>query len=274
VKILVTGACGMLGKDIVTVFTEKGVQVVGVGKSLVDITDIDSIHNMVDAQQPTHIINCAGYAAVDAAEHDQQKCFDVNVTGVKNLVAVCAEKGIRLVQVSTDFVFDGSKQRYDESDIVNPINYYGDTKAQAEQIIIDGLSNYAIVRTSWLFGAHGKNFVTTILSLAESKKSIRVVDDQIGCPTYTIDFAAALCTVLEKDSGIYHIRNGGFCSWFAFASEIARLSETDCVVEPCTSKEYKQEAKRPAYSILENNKLMQLRSWQEALQEYINKTAI
>jgi dTDP-4-dehydrorhamnose reductase len=269
-KVLVTGAHGMLGADVVKVFSGVSIDVVGYSKSELDITDITTVRSVITKELPTHIVNCAAYTAVDAAEDDRDKCSFINVSGVANLIAVCLEQNIKLIQISTDYVFDGSSESYDEYQPTMPLNYYGLTKAQAESSIKTNLVKYAIVRTSWLYGKSGKNFVETIRGLAKSKSELKIVNDQIGCPTYTVDFARALIEVLNRESGVYHISNTGECSWYEFALAIKALCRFECSIISCSSLAYAQKAKRPTHSVLHNTKLPENRNWQEALEEYIN----
>lgn len=269
-KILVTGAGGMLGRDVVQVFRDASIDVVGYTKLHLDITNPEDVIKIINVEAPTHIINCAAYTKVDDAEEHREECFRVNVTGVQNLIQVCQGRKIKLIQISTDYVFDGSKQNYTEDEPVRPLNYYGLTKSQSEIAIQEQLTNYAIVRTSWLYGHQGSNFVETIIKRAGTHDEIKVVDDQMGSPTYTIDFVLKLVEVLSKESGIYHISNQGMCSWFEFASTIVALRGLECLILPCTSVDYYQKATRPKYSVLKSTKLSATRHWRDALEEYIN----
>lgn len=271
-KILVVGSRGMLGTDMIKELEEsnKKFTVTGWDKGDLDITnkeDIEKIYML----KPEIIINCAAYTNVDLAEKEREKCHEVNVTGVKNLVEYCKTNKVMLVQISTDYVFDGSKESYDEDDETGAINYYGKTKEEGEKIITQNLKAFYIIRTSWLFGKYGKNFVETIKKLISEKTEIKVVNDQIGRPTLTKDLAKAIIDLIssKKQSGIYHITNSSKCSWYEFAKKIALLQKSDCLIIPCTTAEFPRDAKRPRFSVLNNSRLPDLRSWQEALFEYM-----
>lgn len=249
-QVAVTGANGMLGADLVALGCK------GFKKSELDITDEDSL-DVIGA--PSVVINCAAYTAVDRAEDDRERCWEVNVQGVERLARYCREHGIILVQISTDYVFDGRKKGYDEDDPVNPVNYYGRTKAEAEAIVRN-LEKHYIVRTSWLYGRNGENFVEKLLA---KEGPVRVVDDQYGSPTYTKDLAEALLRLSGMPYGTYHLTNAGSCTWYEFAKAVRQD------VEPCASTDYPTKAARPTYSILHNSKTEKLRHWEEALREYM-----
>ncbi len=271
-KVVVTGAKGMLGSDVVRQLGAADIELVALDEHDCDITDRAQVQLLMDQHTPTHLINCAAYTDVDGAETESELCWQINVVGVQNLLEACQTQHTHLLQISTDYVFDGTCPAYDEMAVRNPINTYGESKAAAEALLTPFLDQHYIVRTSWLFGTHGKNFVGTMQRLATEKDSLMVVDDQIGSPTYTVDAADALVRILEHDPGIYHISNSGSCSWFAFAQEIMRQINASCVINSCSSQEYEQVAKRPQYSILENTKLPALRPWTEALQAYLSET--
>lgn len=266
-KILVTGGNGMLGTDLVSILKNSGHQVLAPTKQELDITDRDVVLQQVP--QLDLIINCAAYAMVDLAETEKEQCYNINVVGVRNLVELCKFRGIALVQISTDYVFDGKKSAYNEYDSKNPLNYYGKTKAEAENIVLNELERAHIIRTEWMFGKNGKNFVDTIRSLALQRKELRVINDQIGSPTYTKDLCQGILEILNKNYDIYHITNSGACSWYALAQMTAQLCELDCMINPCTTAEYPLPAKRPRFSVLNNNKTRILRTWQEALTDYL-----
>ena len=250
-----------------------------------DITDYNLVLNTLVTLKADGIINCAAYTHVDACESERDRAEQVNTRGPANLARAAKLTGARLVHVSTDFVFDGEKRLpYGEEDVVNPQSVYGRTKALGEQTILDsGLKEYFIVRTSWLYGPGGKNFVDTIIRLAKEKESIRVVSDQTGSPTYTEDLAQALWSLVslhDTHYGIYHYANEGQCSWYEFAQEIIRqlrkkgdnLMVKDIIA--IESKDYPQPAKRPAFSVLSKDKIKQatgitIPSWQVSLERYI-----
>lgn len=260
----------MLGSDVVAVFTATGIPVMGIDIKDCDITDVSSVRAVFTQLQPTHVIHCAAYTDVDGAESDRELAKAVNVTGAEHVALVCHELGARMTLISTDYVFDGMESGYDETALRNPINYYGVTKAEAEQVVLAVDSTNSVVRTSWLFGRQGKNFVDTISALASSRETLAVVADQVGSPTYTVDLAAALSQMYTQEPGIYHLTNDGVCSWFEFATEIVRLTGYECTVTPCTSAEYPQVAKRPACSVLRNNKVAVLPTWQTGVTQYMH----
>jgi dTDP-4-dehydrorhamnose reductase len=269
-KIAVVGAKGMLGTDLVLALEKTQHKVVAYDFGDIDITKKDSLDKL-QLKKPDIVINCAAYTSVDLAESEKEKCFAVNVTGAKNLALVCKEINSVLVHISTDYVFDGKKDSYNETDKKNPINYYGLCKSLGEDEVIKTLKEHYIVRTSWLFGKNGKNFVQTIRKLAAEKSEIKSVTDQTAHPTYTVDLAAQIIYVIEnkKPFGVYHCTNSGVCNRFLFAKEIVLLLGFNCEVVPCTSEEFPSVAKRPAFSTLNNNKLPEARSWKKALAEYL-----
>ena len=269
-QVLVIGSKGMLGTDVVRALNAKNYAVTAWDLNEIDITKADEMEKVI-TQSPQVVINCAAYTNVDLAETEKEKCRLINTVGVENLVLICKKIGAILVHISTDYVFDGTKESYDENDSRNPINYYGKTKADAEDFIEKNLKSYYIVRTSWLVGKNGKNFVETIIKNALERGALSVVDDQIGRPTFTKDLSGAIVLLLDKKKpfGIYNITNFGKCSWFEFAKKIVQLKKINCAISPCTTAQYPRPAKRPKFSVLNNNKLPNLRSWEEALEEYI-----
>ncbi|MBW3020554.1 dTDP-4-dehydrorhamnose reductase [Candidatus Woesearchaeota archaeon] len=267
-KILIIGSKGMLGHDVVKECNKLNYETTNWDLEDIDITkDISKINEV----NPEIIINCAAYTNVDLAETEKEKSYSINVKGVENLTNYCKNKNIILIQISTDYVFDGTKSSYDENDEKNPINYYGLTKSLGEDFILNNLEKFYIVRTSWLFGKNGKNFVSTMIKLFSEKNKIKVVYDQIGCPTYTKDLTKGILNLIEQKShfGIYHLSNNKSCSWFEFAIKIKELTNSNCIIEPCTSEEFSCVAKRPNFSILNNNKTNKLRDWEESLKDYL-----
>jgi dTDP-4-dehydrorhamnose reductase len=271
-KILVLGSKGMLGTDLIEELSNTNYKILGWDIQNIDIIKEEGM-SKIEQEKPDIIINCAAYTNVDKAETEKEKCYAVNVTGVKNLINVCKKLGIPLIQISTDYVFNGNKESYNEDDEKDPINYYGKTKAEGEDLITQNLYKYYIIRTSWLFGKNGKNFVKTIIKLCNEKDEIKVVDNQIGRPTYTRDLSKGIINIIKNINkykyGIYHITNSNKCSWFEFAKEIAKIKQLNCLIKPCTTEEFSRPAKRPKYSVLKNNKIAKLRSWKEALKEYL-----
>lgn len=267
-KILVTGAKGMLGQDLCPVLEDNGYEVFETDVDILDITDLECVENIFSSQRPDIVIHCAGYTNVDKAEEDYETAHLINVTGTKNIAKACKKYDSVMVYISTDYVFDGSgKVPYQPNDMTNPINKYGLTKRDGETAVINNLEKYYICRTSWLYGHHGKNFVETMISLA-SKPELKVVDDQVGCPTWTVDLSNAIVEILQtKPYGIYHTCGGGSTSWYGFAKEIFKLAGLDVNLKPCTTDEFPRPAKRPAYSVMDNGGIC--RDWSKALKDYI-----
>lgn len=277
-KILVTGANGQLGREIAR--QGSGHELILTDVTKLDITDNAAVRDFFRTVKPQAVIHCAAYTNVDAAESDVDGAFRVNVVGAQNIAAGCLESGARMVYVSTDYVFDGTKQEpYREFDPVRPQSVYGVTKEQGESIVRQILGRHYILRTAWLYG-DGNNFVRTMLRLAEQNPSLRVVDDQVGTPTSTVDLARAIFTVLQSDSyGTYHATCQGQCSWYDFAREIFRQAGKQVTVTPVTTAEFPRPAKRPAHSVLDNYMLRMtvgdlMRPWQEALAEYVAGTGL
>lgn len=269
-KVLIVGNKGMLGQDLCSELSAGNIDYVGLDKDEIDITKVSEM-TKIDSSF-THVINCAAYTNVDGAESNHDLCDAINVDGVKNLVDRCKELDIVFISISTDYVFDGEQESYDEDASRDPLNYYGLSKAKGEEYIESNLDKYFIVRTAWLFGKKGNNFVETMIKLGKSKNEIRVVDDQKGSPTYTRDLSKGLIGLLNsKEYGIYHFTNSGSCTWFEFATEIMKLAGLDCKVLPCTSEEFLRDAKRPKFSILNNNKKVQLPDWKDALKRYLDE---
>lgn len=273
-KIVVTGANGQLGREVATQGKTLH-ELILVGHQDLDIGNSQAVKEFFMKAQPDAVINCAAYTNVDHAETDFDGAFKVNVIGVQNLAAACLEIGAKLVHVSTDYVFDGSgKESYREYETVCPLGVYGKTKWIGEQMVREILGRHFIVRTAWLYG-DGNNFVRTMLRLAESNQTLRVVNDQIGTPTSTVDVTKAIFRLLESNAyGTYHATCQGKCSWYDFAVEIFKQVEKEIDVVPVTSEEFSRPAKRPAYSVLENYMLKMtvgdpMRDWQAALKEYL-----
>ncbi len=277
-KILVTGAKGMLGTDLCSLFRANNIEVIEWDLPGNDITDVKRTTSQIKRLDPDRIVHLAAYTDVDGCEVAKAKAYSVNVQGTWAIVIGAKDKNIPLLHISTDYVFDGEKEKpYLEDDVTYPINYYGLTKVQSEQIVKSKLKKFFIVRTSWLFGKSGKNFVKTILNIANEKEIIEVVKDQIGSPTYTKDLAQALLNVIQSDFfGIYHITNSGICSWFEFAQEIIKQADLNNKIIPITSDQFKRAAKRPKFSALNNHNYIKifgtfLRPWREALTQYLKE---
>jgi dTDP-4-dehydrorhamnose reductase len=278
--ILITGDKGMLGRDL-TARLQTTHQLIGVDLPEVDITEQAAIENVIATGRPDAVIHTAAFTAVDECELKPALALRVNAEGTRHLALACRQARIPLLYVSTDYVFDGHKaDAYVEGDSPNPINVYGRSKLAGERAVGDLLERFWIVRTSWLYGPHGKNFVKTILHLAQRGESLRVVNDQVGSPTYTVDLAAALEQILEKAGpGIYHVTNQGYCSWFEFAREVLRqagLEQVELLPIPTSASD--RPAARPRNSRLAGTRLAGegldlLPPWQDALCRYLAREA-
>jgi dTDP-4-dehydrorhamnose reductase len=261
IKILIIGAAGMLGMELSKTFPDA----IKFSHSVLDITNEDSVRLTIEGMKPNVVINAAAYTNVDGCEDNRELAFNVNGRALEYIARSCSNSGAILVHYSTDYVFDGSKKEYLESDKTNPINVYGQSKLMGEENIIENMKDYRIIRTSWLFGLQGKNFVETMLKLSKEMDSVKVVNDQFGKPTYAVDLARKTKEIINLPPGIYHITNEGTCSWYEFAKAIIGN------VTPCSTDEFPRKAKRPKYSILVNNKTEPMRHWKDALQAYLEE---
>jgi dTDP-4-dehydrorhamnose reductase len=259
VTVMILGASGMLGHDLQHVFPDSEC-------SRVDINDAKRVEQAIRELSPQVVINAAAYTDVDGCEEHADQAFRVNGESLIQISLSCQEVGAKLIHFSTDYVFNGTREEYVESDTPDPINVYGRSKLLGEQNIRQHMEDYRIVRTSWLFGKHGKNFVDTMLALSDRMETVQVVNDQFGKPTYTADLAEKTKEIIGLEPGIYHITNEGICSWYEFASAI--IPNTI----PCSSHEFIRKAKRPAYSVLVNTKTGPMRHWKEALADYLRET--
>ena len=274
-KILITGAYGMLGSDLREVL--KNHELIFTGSKDLDITDKEKVMDFVSEKSPDLLINAAAYTAVDDCETHYDDAYAVNAIGPQNLAIACNKIDIPLIHISTDYVFDGSKTSpLSENDKLGPKSAYGKTKLEGEKFIQENTDKYFILRTAWLYGIHGNNFVQTMLSLAEEHDEIRVVDDQIGSPTYSLDLAVAIANLLNSEKyGIYHVTNEGECSWYEFSKKIFELSNIDVKVIPVTTEEFPRPAPRPHYSVLSNQKWIKagfppMKTYEEALSQYLS----
>ena len=278
-KILLFGHKGMLGSDLLLQLHSKH-DVTGLDQEEINITSPDECKQAIEKAAPEIIINAAANTNVDGCETAPDECFAVNAFALKNIAEACRGKNIRIIHFSTDYVFNGaSHEPYREEDVCDPINVYGASKLEGERYLQKLSANYLIVRTAWLYGANGKNFVKAILDKAKTTPRLSVVDDQIGSPTYTKDLAAAIdLLILKNAQGIFHVTNRGNCSWYQFAVKILEQAGLDDVeVVPIKSSQIERPAKRPAYSILSSQKFIQttgkaMRPWQLALQDYLEST--
>lgn len=275
-KVLIIGSEGMLGHDLVDVLSaEHDVSTTTIWT--LDITAIDKTIETVKNINPDVVVHAAAFTDVDGSESKADLAYQVNSLGTRNVAVACRETDSALVYICTDYVFDGTKgSPYYEYDQTNPLGVYGKTKHLGEVYIRDLLNKFYIVRTSWLYGYHGPNFVTTMLNLAKTHDRISVVSDQIGSPTYTVDLAEAIANLIKKPSyGIYHITNSEYCSWFEYAQLIFEIAGKKVDLNPVTTEEFGSLAPRPKYSVLENyNWRMEgfpkIRSYKEALKDYMN----
>jgi len=278
VKLLVAGAKGMLGKDVVREARGRGLEVIALGKEELDVTDRASVRRAFEEVRPDAVLNCAAYTNVDGAEKEPGQAFAVNALGVRNLAAACRERDVVLVHFSTDYVFDGEKKiPYLIFDRPGPINTYGRSKLYGEEFLKTISPRFYLVRPSWLFGSGGKNFVETVLNLAREKGELTVVDDQQGCPTYTRDLARAVLDLLETGAyGTYHITNTGSTTWHAFACEILEHAGLRAPVYPVKTAQLGRPARRPLNSKLDPFPLEEtlgylLPPWQDALRRYFQE---
>ncbi|MBU5444362.1 dTDP-4-dehydrorhamnose reductase [Paenibacillus sp. MSJ-34] len=275
-KVIVTGAGGQLGTDVAAIFKQNGHDVIDLDRSKLDIANQQACNDIISASQPDVIVHCAAYTAVDAAESEEDQAYLVNAVGSRN-IAVAAEKtGAKVCYLSTDYVFDGtSTEPYREYDSTNPQTVYGKSKRAGEQLVQTLCSRYFIVRTSWVYGKNGNNFVKTMLKLGREKPSLQVVHDQIGSPTYTVDLATFLLELVATEKyGVYHASNTGNCSWYEFAKAIFEEAGMETEVRPCTTAEFPRPAPRPKNSVLDHgsirtNGFEDLRQWRDALKEFI-----
>jgi dTDP-4-dehydrorhamnose reductase len=276
-KILVTGASGMLGQDVVRAAEFVNHEVVALSHADLDITRPRAVRNVLAAERPDAVINCAAYTNVDGAETDEARATDVNGAGAGIVAAEASDVGAAIVQPSTDYVFDGAKRTpYVESDMPNPLSVYGRTKLTGEREVAAANDRHYIVRSAWLFGAGGGNFVETMLKLAGDLSQIVVVRDQTGSPTYTGHLADALVRLLDQETyGVHHISGSNECSWYEFAVEIFRQAGVDVRVFSCTTEEFPRPAQRPAYAVLgtERDYPIVLPDWQDGLASYLTERA-
>lgn len=273
-RLLVTGAGGMLGRAVVEAAQRLGHDVRPATRAELDITDADAVSHAVAQLRPRAVINCGAYTDVDGAQSDRETAMAVNGSAAGNVAAAAEQVGAAIVHVSTDYVFDGSKREpWLESDAVAPLGVYGETKLAGEVAVAAANPAHAIVRTAWLFGAGGKNFVDTMLALGAGREEVSVVTDQVGCPTWTGHLAGALVELAERplQTGIHHIAGGGSCSWNELAIEVFDRAAIDCRVLPTTSADFPRPAPRPAYSVLgtERSAPLTLPAWQEGVAAYL-----
>ena len=289
-KILITGSKGQLGNELQDIIKKgraeigpiseklKNTQVIALDVEDLDITNLEQVKNVLTDVKPDVVINCAAATNVDGCESNQDLAFKINALGPKNLAMVCEEINAKIVQVSTDYVFSGVGEKpLTEYDLTAPYSVYGKTKLLGEEYVRELSSKYFVVRTAWLYGYVGHNFVYTMMRLGKEKASLNVVNDQRGNPTHANDLAYhILKLIVTEHYGIYHCTGEGECTWYEFAKLIMELAGRQCTVNPCTSEEYKTPAKRPEYSSLDNMMLRctvgnEMRNWQDALKSFMDK---
>jgi dTDP-4-dehydrorhamnose reductase len=271
-KVLVTGAGGMLGRDVVRACELRGHGVVGLPRAELDITDGSAVDAAVAGYRPDVLVNCAAWTDVDGAEDSEAEATRTNSEAAGVAAAAAASAGAKVVYPSTDYVFDGSKgSPYLESDLTSPLSAYGRSKLAGETSVAVTNQRHFVVRSSWLYGIGGRNFVETMLALGADQPEVLVVSDQVGCPTYTAHLATAIATLIEGDEyGIHHLAGGGSCSWYEFAQEIFDQSGLECRVMAATTDMLARKAPRPAYSVLgtERHGALELPSWRQGLAAY------
>ena len=279
-RILVVGAKGMLGRDLVEVLRSslRSDEVFGWDIDEIDITEENNTVGKIESLQPGMVINVAAYTDVDGCELHEEKAFAINAEGMRHVALGAGRCGAKVVYLSTDYIFDGKKGKpYLEDDPPHPLNVYGRSKLKGEQYVQELVKDALIVRTQWLYGKYGNNFVASILRQAREKEVLSVVDDQIGSPTYTVDLSKGISLLIQREArGIFHVANSNFCTWYDYAQRILTLSGVRGVrVVPISSKELSRPAPRPSYSVLDAQKLkretgMILRPWFEALKDYLS----
>jgi dTDP-4-dehydrorhamnose reductase len=276
-RVLITGAKGQLGSDLLRVLSPHH-EVTGFSHQELPVENIEAVLKKVFDVKPDLVVHAAAYTYVDDCEKNPEKAYLINALGTRNVVLASQKVRAKLLYISTDYIFDGEKKKpYFEFDPPNPLSVYGKSKLAGEWFVQNLLNEFYIVRTSWLYGLNGRNFVKTIFELAENKPFLEVVEDQVGSPTYTLDLAKKIAEIIESDYfGVYHITNQGYCSWFDFARKILKLSGVNKEVKPVKTEDFPRPAKRPKFSVLENFVLKNsgfslLRNWEEALLDFLTE---
>ena len=277
-RVFVTGVKGQLGYDVMNELEKQGLEGIGVDIDEMDITDADQVNKVIKEAAPDAVIHCEAYTAVDAAEDNEEICRKVNAQGTENIAKVCEELDIKMMYISTDYVFNGQGERpWEPDDEREPLNVYGQTKYEGELAIEEHVKKFFTVRIAWVFGVNGKNFIKTMLNLGKTHDHLTVVNDQTGSPTYTYDLARLLVDMIQTDKyGRYHATNEGLCTWYEFACEIFKQAGMDVSVAPVSSDEYPAKAKRPSNSRMDKSKLtangfQPLPTWQDALSRYLKE---
>lgn len=286
-KVLVTGANGQLGRDVVLLLEKEGHSVLACARDELDITDQVECNNVISTYHPEVVIHCAAYTAVDAAETDVDGAYQVNATGTRNIAVAAEQIRAKLIYISTDYVFDGTSDvPYQEYDNTNPQSIYGKSKRAGEVLVQSLSSRWFIVRTSWVYGVYGNNFVKTMLKLGQEKPKLQVVHDQKGSPTYTVDLAHFLLELMSTEKyGVYHASNSGACTWYEFTQAIFEEAQLfpgfhiQAEVDPCATDQFPRPAPRPRNSVMEHlsirtNGLNDLRPWREGLRDFLKEIHI
>jgi dTDP-4-dehydrorhamnose reductase len=277
-RILVAGAGGMLGRDVARAAEAAGHEVLAAERSELDVTDAPAVEALLDDARPEAVVNCAAYTDVDGAEEHAGEALLVNAEGAGNVARAAARLGAAVAYISTDYVFDGTKaEPWVESDQPRPLSSYGRSKLAGERATAEGNPRHLIVRTSWLFGVGGRNFVETMLGLGLSRDEVRVVDDQAGCPTYTVHLAGGLLRLVADEArGVHHVAGDGSCTWYDFAREIFTQAGIRCRVLPCGTSDLPRPAPRPEYSVLrsERTDAVHLPHWRVGLEGYLAERAV
>jgi len=272
-KVLVTGAGGMLGQEVVRAAAAAGHEAVGLRHGDLDVADAEAVRRRVSSERPGAVVNCAAYTNVDGAEEARNEAFELNGRAPGLVAAAAAEVGASVIHLSSDYVFNGGKREpYVESDPPAPLSAYGESKLAGEAPTIEANPRHFVVRSAWLFGTGGRNFIDTMLRLGGERDEVRVVDDQVGSPTFCPDLAEALVALLgTEDHGIHHVAGGGACSWAELAAETFARAGVGCRVVPITTVEMDRPAPRPAFSALASERVgaPRLRLWQEGLEAYL-----
>ncbi len=274
--IIVTGAKGQLGGDVCDLLQKEGTDFIGIDKDDLDITDEAAVNDFFQRKKASALIHCAAYVAVDKAEDEKEICFAVNERGTRNLATACKRHSIKMLYVSTDYVFPGNGTAPFEPDgEKGPLNVYGLSKLKGEEAVKEILTDFFIVRTSWVFGERNTNFIATMLRLAQTRSELDVVNDQIGSPTYSRDLAELLCEMIKTERyGIYHGTNEGFCSWYDLATKAFAVAGKNVRVNPVSSDQFPTKATRPKNSrlskiCLDKNGFGRLPAWEDAVERYI-----
>mgnify|MGYP000915845478 CR=1 FL=1 len=282
-KVLVTGANGQLGQDVIRELKEQHIECLGTTRDMLDLTDEHSVHRLIIEYSPDIVVHCAAYTAVDKAEDNQELAYKLNCEAPKQLASAAQANGAAMIQVSTDYVFDGTAHTpYTEDCDPCPDSVYGTTKLEGEKEVMNHCEQAVVIRTAWLYSTFGNNFVKTMIRLGKERDSLGVVFDQIGTPTYANDLARAIYAIINKGivRGVYHFSNEGVCSWYDFTVAIHRLAGiTSCKVKPLHTAEYPAKANRPAYSVLDKTKIkttfgIEIPHWEESLQRCLEKLEI